>query len=110
MTWLRDNNTHLNGDKKMPESEKLILIKGEKYNWIHQKERLIYLGLNFSGNGFWHQFAKVETPSEVWSECQPTDLLNIERTTQDALTKQEIKAVRVDGAKAGEFFRSNAKQ
>jgi len=60
--------------------EKLILKKGEKYNWMNQKERLIYLGLNFSGNGFWHQFALVDSPTDIWCECQPSDLLNIEPT------------------------------
>jgi hypothetical protein len=38
-----------------------------KYNFKNQPERLVYLGKNFSGNGYWHQFAKVESPCEVWS-------------------------------------------
>ena len=53
---------------------------GKKYNWINQIERLIYLGNNFSGNGYWHQFAKVETPNDVWCECLDSDLKGIEET------------------------------
>ena len=56
------------------------LIKGEKYNWIGQPERLVYLGNNRSGNGHWHQFAKVESPDEVWCECLDSDLRGIELT------------------------------
>lgn len=53
---------------------------GGKYNWKHQSERLIYLGHNFSGNGFWHQFAKVESPDVVWCEVISNDLHMIEET------------------------------
>ena len=53
---------------------------GKKYNWKNQKERLIYLGNNFSGNGYWHQFAKVETSNIVWCECLDSDLRMIEET------------------------------
>jgi hypothetical protein len=60
------------------EERELKLIKGKKYNWINQPERLIYLGNNWSGNGYWHQFAKVETPTEVWCECLDSDLSCIE--------------------------------
>lgn len=55
-------------------------VVGERYNWKHQKERLVYLGHNFSGNGFWHQFAKVEYPTLVWCEVLTADLRMIERT------------------------------
>ena len=61
---------------------KIELKKGEKYNWINQKERLIYKGLNFSGNGFWYQFALIESPEEIWCECLPSDLIGIEPTKQ----------------------------
>jgi len=30
----------------------LELTIGERYNWKNQSERLIYLGNNFSGNGY----------------------------------------------------------
>lgn len=55
---------------------------GKKYNWKNQPERLIYLGNNWSGDGYWHQFALVEDPKEVWSECLDSDLKGIEETKQ----------------------------
>jgi len=55
-------------------------VIGNKYNWIGQPERLIYLGDNFSGNGFWHQFAKVETPNVVWCEVKGNQLHLFEET------------------------------
>lgn len=59
----------------------MIKLKlGEKYNFKNQPERLVYLGNNFSGNGYWHQFAKVEEPEVVWSEMLVTDLHMIELT------------------------------
>lgn len=57
---------------------------GKKYNWKNQPQRLVYLGNNFSGNGYWHQFALVESPNKVWSECLDSDLKMIEETKQDA--------------------------
>jgi len=56
------------------------LSVGEKYNWINQPERLIYLGNNWSGNGYWHQFAKVEQPKNVWCEVLDSDLSMIQET------------------------------
>jgi hypothetical protein len=56
------------------------MIIGGKYNWIGQPERLIYLGDNFSGNGYWHQFAKIESPSVVWCEVKGSDLHMFEET------------------------------
>lgn len=56
------------------------MIIGKHYNWKHQKERLVYLGHNFSGNGYWHQFAKVEAPEVVWCEVLTSDLHMIEET------------------------------
>lgn len=53
---------------------------GGKYNWLNQDERLVYLGKNFSGNGYWHQFAKVEYPEVVWCELLDPDLKMIEET------------------------------
>ena len=57
------------------------LYTGQKYNFKNQQERLVYLGFNFSGNGYWHQFAKVDDPGVVWSELQESDLHMIELTT-----------------------------
>ena len=59
------------------------LVIGGKYNWINQSERLIYLGHNLSGNGYWHQFALTHTPQKVWCELQDTDLHMIEETNKD---------------------------
>ncbi len=50
------------------------MIIGNLYQWAHQQERLVYLGNNWSGNGYWHQFAKVETPSVIWCECLDSNL------------------------------------
>ena len=58
----------------------LYMVVGEKYNFKNQPERLVYLGKNWSGNGYWHQFAKVDEPNIVWSEMQDSDLGMIERT------------------------------
>lgn len=57
------------------------LIKGNKYRFKHTAEEnpepIIYLGFNWSGNGYWHQFAK-EGASKVWSELLDSDLHLIE--------------------------------
>ena len=54
---------------------------GGRYNWKGQPERLIYLGNNWSGNGYWHQFAKVDDPSmKVWCEVQGRDLASFEES------------------------------
>lgn len=57
-----------------------IMKIGGKYNWKDQPERLVYLGDNFSGNGYWHQFAKVESPEVVWGEVKGCDLCMFEET------------------------------
>lgn len=56
------------------------LIIGGKYNWRYQEERLIYLGYNWSGNGYWHQFSLVDKPESIWCEILPSDLHMIEET------------------------------
>ena len=53
---------------------------GGKYNWKGQPERLVYLGNNWSGNGYWHQFAKVDDPNKVWCEVKDAELHMIEET------------------------------
>ena len=53
---------------------------GSNYNWVNKSEKLVYLGENFSGNGYWHQFAKVEYPEIVWCEVLKSDLKYIEET------------------------------
>ena len=58
----------------------MYLKIGGKYNWIGQRERLIYLGHNWSGDGYWHQFALVEKPEEVWCEVKSAELSSFEET------------------------------
>ena len=53
---------------------------GTHYNWKNQSERLIYIGYNWSGNGYWHQFEKVGEPGIVWCEIQESNLADIEET------------------------------
>ena len=60
----------------------LELTIGERYNWKNQSERLIYLGNNFSGNGYWHQFSKIEEPGIVWCEVRHSELVMIEATKE----------------------------
>lgn len=57
-----------------------MMIKGDRYNWKNQPERLIYLGKNWSGNGYWHQFALVACPNKVWCEVTESQLDGFERT------------------------------
>lgn len=52
------------------------LIVGGKYNWNHQRERLVYLGKS----GSWHQFALVTAPDVVWCEVLTSDLYLMEKT------------------------------
>lgn len=56
------------------------MIIGSFYNWKNQPERLVYLGKNWSGNGYWHQFALVEKPGKVWCEVLDEDLRSFEQT------------------------------
>ena len=58
----------------------LKLNIGDKYNWRGQFDQWVYLGNNWSSNGYWHQFALVDTPDVVWCECLNSDLDNIEET------------------------------
>ena len=55
------------------------LIYGENYNFKNQPERLKYIGKNFSGNGYWHQFEKIGEQG-VWCELLDSDLHMIEKT------------------------------
>lgn len=66
-----------------PPMEREMKIGG-KYNWKGQPERLVYMGHNYSGNGYWHQFARVESPEIVWCEVLDSDLHMIEETRQTA--------------------------
>ena len=56
---------------------------GGAYNWKGQHDRLIYLGRNWSGNGYWHQFKKIGDPGDVWCEVLDADLAMFEETAQE---------------------------
>lgn len=64
---------------------------GGHYNWKNQDDKLIYMGRNWSGNGYWHQFAKVENPGVVWCEVLDSDLHMIGETEMTEQNKQDIK-------------------
>lgn len=53
---------------------------GGAYNWKGQPDRLIYLGRNRSGNGYWHQFKKIGDERPVWCEVLDPDLPILEET------------------------------
>lgn len=57
---------------------KQILIRGGRYNWIGQPERLVYLGCDDG----WYQFAKVDKLSTVWCEVRAADLHMLEETKE----------------------------
>lgn len=63
-------------------TDKPKLKIGGRYNWKNQPERLVYLGYNWSGNGFWHQFEKVDEPGIVWCEIKDYQLPQIEETVE----------------------------
>lgn len=52
------------------------LIIGGKYNWIHQPERLIYVGVQRG----WYQFQKIGDPRPVWCEVRAEDLTSFEES------------------------------
>lgn len=56
---------------------------GGKYNWRHQPERLVYMGVKYyPGNGSWHQFALVGKPDACWSEVRTSELSSFEVTQE----------------------------
>jgi hypothetical protein len=56
---------------------------GRRYNWIGQPDRLVYMGRNWSGNGYWHQFFRIgDEPTRVWCEVLDADLSMIEETKE----------------------------
>lgn len=66
----------MSADQLKPETMKV----GGNYNWKGQPDRLIYLGRNWSGNGYWHQFKKIGDPRRVWCEVLDADLPRLEET------------------------------
>jgi hypothetical protein len=59
-------------------------IKGHRYNWIGQSERLEFAGTTRYGNDprVWYQFEKIDQPGEVWCEVLASDLSSFEETKQ----------------------------
>lgn len=62
----------------MPETKPALtpetMKRGGRYNFKNQQDRLIYLGRNWSGNGFWHQFRKIGDLRKVWAEVRDDEL------------------------------------
>lgn len=60
------------------------LVKGGRYNWRGQNERLVYMGRHIYRDDHrpWYQFALVESPSEIWCEVLETDFQHFEETAQ----------------------------
>jgi hypothetical protein len=75
------DNKHNSPNKLRIGAQKLEI--GGKYNFKNQPERLKYIGSNWSGNGYWHQFEKVDEPGIVWSEMQDSELGMIESTVDE---------------------------
>jgi hypothetical protein len=52
------------------------LIINNGYNFVHQSEKLLYMGKE----GRWHQFTLTASPHSVWCELLDSDLHLIEET------------------------------
>ena len=50
------------------------MVVGKEYRFKYSGTRLVYIGYNWSGNGYWHQFALITSPDKVWSEISSSDL------------------------------------
>lgn len=72
------------------------LHKGKLCNFKNQPERLVFMGRKLypGDRRTWFQFAKVESPDEVWSEILQSGLHLIEETQQEApiTTLEDFKA------------------
>lgn len=68
------------GDSTRPQLTPATMKLHGRYNWKHQPERLIYLGRNWSGNGYWHQFKKIGDNRHVWCEVLDSELHMLEET------------------------------
>lgn len=66
---------------------------GGRYNWKGQPEQLVYLGYNWSGNGYWHQLAKVEEPDVIWCEIPTSDLHMLEETVMQQQAHEAVVVV-----------------
>ena len=54
---------------------------GKTYKFKYSPEILIYIGKNFSGNGYWHQFEKADNRGTVRCELLDHDLKMIEEVS-----------------------------
>jgi hypothetical protein len=52
------------------------LVRGGKYNWKGQPDRLEYIGKA----GAWYQFVKTSNPGKIWCEVLEEDLRLLEET------------------------------
>ena len=57
------------------------MVIGKTYKFKCSPELLIYIGKNFSGNGYWHQFEKADSRGTVWCELLDHDLKMIEEVS-----------------------------
>ena len=57
------------------------MVIGKTYKFKYSPELLIYIGKNFSGNGYWHQFEKADNRGVVWCELLDHDLKMIEEVS-----------------------------
>lgn len=73
---------------------------GGLYNWKNQPERLVYLGCNWSGNGYWNQFALTDKPNEVWCETLDSDLSSFEASTVEAKPTPVVRATNISARQA----------
>lgn len=55
-----------------------MFVKGKRYNWIGQSERLVYL----FKRGPWECFALVSAPDVIWCEVSPDLVGQIEETKE----------------------------
>jgi hypothetical protein len=72
---------HIENSRCIAHPEVSGLVLHGRYNFIDQPERLIYIGENWSSNGYWHQFEKVGE-SGVWCEIKD-DQINLLEVTND---------------------------
>lgn len=57
------------------------LVKGRHYRWKHDAvNTMVYMGHNWSGNGYWHQFERISQPGVIWCEITSRELEMIEET------------------------------
>lgn len=53
---------------------------GDNYNFINEKEALVFTGRVKRGKSYWNQFAKVKYPELVHCEILDLDLYKMEKS------------------------------